>query len=85
MMVCGSPPSQSATPSMVVAPQPAAVNDPDPELHTFREAIALSGKHYSLWQVNNEEYSYYSYQIINLWLTRVILDYTWIVNVFHLQ
>lgn len=43
MMVCGSPPSQSSTPSMVVAPTQTAGNDPDPELHTFREAIALSG------------------------------------------
>lgn len=46
MMVCGSPPSQSSTPSMVVAPTPTPDNDPDPELHTFREAIALSGKNY---------------------------------------
>lgn len=43
MMVCGSPPSQSPTPSMVVTPSPAVGGDPDPELHTFREAIALSG------------------------------------------
>ncbi|XP_011329848.1 UPF0472 protein C16orf72 homolog isoform X2 [Ooceraea biroi] len=43
MMVCGSPSSHSQTPSMVIAPAPSAGNDPDPELHTFREAIALSG------------------------------------------
>ena len=43
MMVCGSPPSQSPTASMVVSPTPAPGSDPDPELHTFREAIALSG------------------------------------------
>ncbi|XP_012254893.1 telomere attrition and p53 response 1 protein [Athalia rosae] len=43
MMVCGSPPSQSPAPSMVVTPAPASGNDADPELHTFREAIALSG------------------------------------------
>ncbi|KAL6440817.1 telomere attrition and p53 response 1 protein isoform X1 [Cataglyphis hispanica] len=43
MMVCGSPSSHSQTPSMVIAPAPTAGSDPDPELHTFREAIALSG------------------------------------------
>ncbi|EFN63563.1 UPF0472 protein C16orf72-like protein [Camponotus japonicus] len=43
MMVCGSPSSQSQMPSMVIAPAPTAGSDPDPELHTFREAIALSG------------------------------------------
>lgn len=43
MMVCGSSPSQSPTPSMVVAPTPTPGSNPDPELHTFREAIAVSG------------------------------------------
>lgn len=43
MMVCGSPSSQSQTPSMVIAPAPTTGSEPDPELHTFREAIALSG------------------------------------------
>ena len=43
MMVCGSPPSQSPTASMVVTPSPVAGGEPDTELHTFREAIALSG------------------------------------------
>lgn len=42
MMVCGSPP-QSPTASMVVTPTPTPGSDVDPELHTFREAIALSG------------------------------------------
>ncbi|XP_063995507.1 HUWE1-associated protein modifying stress responses [Diachasmimorpha longicaudata] len=41
MMVCGSPPSQGPAPSMVVSPTPPPA-DPDSELHTFREAIALS-------------------------------------------
>lgn len=43
MMVCGSPSSQSQMPGMVIAPAPTTGSDPDPELHTFREAIALSG------------------------------------------
>ncbi|XP_033211821.1 UPF0472 protein C16orf72 homolog [Belonocnema kinseyi] len=43
MMVCGSPPSQSPTASMVVSPTPPPGSEPDPELHTFREAIALAG------------------------------------------
>ncbi|KAK0080985.1 hypothetical protein PV325_012991 [Microctonus aethiopoides] len=43
MMVCGSPPSQSPAPSMVVTPTPEPTDDQDSELHTFREAIALSG------------------------------------------
>lgn len=42
MMVCGSPPSQSPTASMVVTPTPEPV-DQDSDLHAFREAIALSG------------------------------------------
>ncbi|KAH0540416.1 UPF0472 protein C16orf72 homolog [Cotesia glomerata] len=42
MMVCGSPPSQSPAASMVVTPTPEPV-DQDSELHTFREAIALTG------------------------------------------
>ena len=42
--MCGSPPSQSSTPSMVVAPTQTSGSDLDPELHTFREAIAVSGK-----------------------------------------
>lgn len=46
MMVCSSPSTESSTPNMVVAPTPIPGNDPDPELHTFREAIALSGKNY---------------------------------------
>lgn len=29
---------------MVVAPTQTSGSDPDPELHTFREAIAVSGK-----------------------------------------
>ncbi|XP_033323867.1 HUWE1-associated protein modifying stress responses isoform X2 [Megalopta genalis] len=45
---CGSPPSQSSTPSMVVSPTSTIGNDPDPELHTFREAIALSAADHSL-------------------------------------
>lgn len=50
MMVCGTPPSQSPTPSMgmVVSSTPSPVSTPDPELHTFREAISLSGKFYVL-------------------------------------
>lgn len=44
MMVCSSPSSESSAPNMVVAPTPLPGSDPDPELHTFREAIALSGK-----------------------------------------
>lgn len=40
MMVCGSPSSQSQTPSMVIAPVPTTGTDPDPELHTFREALS---------------------------------------------
>lgn len=40
MMVCGSPSSQSQTPSMVIAPAPTTGTDPDPELHTFREALS---------------------------------------------
>lgn len=43
MMVCGSPPSQSPTASMVVSPTPPPGTDADPDLHAFREAIALSG------------------------------------------
>ncbi|XP_060827851.1 HUWE1-associated protein modifying stress responses [Bombus pascuorum] len=43
MMVCSSPSSESSSPNMVVAPTPLPGSDPDPELHTFREAIALSG------------------------------------------
>ncbi|XP_068984126.1 HUWE1-associated protein modifying stress responses isoform X2 [Bombus flavifrons] len=43
MMVCSSPSSESSAPNMVVAPTPLPGSDPDPELHTFREAIALSG------------------------------------------
>ncbi|XP_011498307.1 PREDICTED: UPF0472 protein C16orf72 homolog [Ceratosolen solmsi marchali] len=43
MTVCGSPPSQSPTASMVVSSTPPPGSEPDPELHTFREAIALSG------------------------------------------
>ena len=43
MMVCSSPSSESSSPNMVVAPTPPG-SDPDPELHTFREAISLSGK-----------------------------------------
>ncbi|XP_035726991.1 UPF0472 protein C16orf72 homolog isoform X2 [Vespa mandarinia] len=43
MMVCGSSPSQSPTQSMVVSQTSTPGIDLDPELHTFREAIALSG------------------------------------------
>ncbi|XP_058798928.1 HUWE1-associated protein modifying stress responses isoform X1 [Phymastichus coffea] len=43
MTVSGSPPSQSPTASMVVSSTPPPGSEPDPELHTFREAIALSG------------------------------------------
>ncbi|XP_043527670.1 UPF0472 protein C16orf72 homolog [Frieseomelitta varia] len=43
MMVCGSSPSETSAPNMVVAPTPIPGNNQDPELHTFREAIALSG------------------------------------------
>ncbi|KAG5309070.1 UPF0472 protein C16orf72 like protein [Trachymyrmex septentrionalis] len=42
MMVCGSPSSQSQTPSMMIAPAPTTGTDPDPELHTFREALSGS-------------------------------------------
>ncbi|XP_044006918.1 UPF0472 protein C16orf72 homolog isoform X1 [Aphidius gifuensis] len=41
MMVCGSPSSQNQASSMVVSP-PAVPDDPDANLHAFREAIALS-------------------------------------------
>lgn len=40
MMVCGSPSSHSQAPSMVIAPAPTTGTDPDPELHTFREALS---------------------------------------------
>ncbi|KAI4484834.1 hypothetical protein M0804_007400 [Polistes exclamans] len=43
MMVCGSSPSQSPTQSMVVSQTSSPGIDLDPELHTFREAISLSG------------------------------------------
>ncbi|CAD1469897.1 unnamed protein product, partial [Heterotrigona itama] len=43
MMVCSSSPSETSAPNMVVAPTPIPGNNQDPELHTFREAIALSG------------------------------------------
>lgn len=49
MMVCGSPSSHSQTPSMVIAPTLPTGSDPDPELHTFREAIALSGILFSIF------------------------------------
>lgn len=45
MMVCAqAPSSQNPAPSMVVTTTPPTpCSNPDPELHTFREAIALSG------------------------------------------
>ncbi|XP_015182255.1 PREDICTED: UPF0472 protein C16orf72 homolog isoform X1 [Polistes dominula] len=43
MMVCGSSPSQSPTQSMGVSQTSSPGIDLDPELHTFREAISLSG------------------------------------------
>lgn len=46
MMVCSSSPSETSAPNMVVAPTPIPGNNQDPELHTFREAIALSGENY---------------------------------------
>ena len=55
MMVCGSPSSQSQTPSMMIAPVPTTGTDPDPELHTFREA--LSGK----LSYNLPFYKFYSF------------------------
>ncbi|XP_034948417.1 UPF0472 protein C16orf72 homolog isoform X2 [Chelonus insularis] len=42
-MVCGSPPTQSNAGNMVVSPAPEPIDDQDTNLHTFREAIALSG------------------------------------------
>lgn len=53
MMVCGSPPSQSPAASMVVTPTPTTGSDVDPELHTFREAIALSGMLISFKMLQN--------------------------------
>ncbi|XP_014207945.1 UPF0472 protein C16orf72 homolog [Copidosoma floridanum] len=44
MMICGSPPSQGPAASMVVSSTPPPGNEPEPELHTFREA--LSGEFY---------------------------------------
>lgn len=56
MMVCGSPPSQSQAGSMVVSSTPPPGSEPDPELHTFREALAICGKYlniYSTCKVRN--------------------------------